>query len=376
MTATEAPPETNAQHQRVCWVEQIVRNDTSITLRGVDKDSVAFQHLVQSIKAPRVDETGRTTCDHGLILPIAVRPIEGRPGKYALIDGLQRFTAWQEAFGTSKPIPVVIQEATDDQVLEMQVEANALKTDTKIADYANQILRILDHHPERSLAEQAERLHVEEAWLKSVLSLTKLPVAIKEAVNEKKIPVSVGYVLARFTEGGVNKNPERKDFWEEKQSEWLDHYYKVKDEAQGLQRWMGDCATALKQIKKDLKDNKDPSQAGQDVAPSFTMRKKTELEIELTRVSDDLDSNPFNFDAFSSSANDPTKKALNFAFQKGYLACLQYVGQVDPDTLSARKAAMDAKQAERKEVQEQKKAGKKSETLARSKGLFDLFGKK
>ena len=376
MTATEAPM-TDTQHQRVCWVEQIVRNDTSITLRGVDKDSVAFQHLVQSIKAPRVDETGRTTCDHGLILPIAVRPIEGRPGKYALIDGLQRFTAWQEAFGTSKPIPVIIQEATDDQVLEMQIEANALKTDTKIADYANQILRILDHHPERSLAEQAERLHVEEAWLKQVLSLTKLPVAIQEAVNEKKIPASVGYVLARFTEGGVNKNPERKAFWEGKQSEWLDHYYKVKDEAQGLQRWMGDCATALKQIKKDLKANpNDPSQAGANATPSFTVRKKTELEIELTRVNDDLESNPFDFATFSNTANDATKKALNIAFQKGYLACLQYVGQVDPDTLAARKAAMDAKQAERKETQEQKKAGKKSETLARSKGLFDLFGKK
>ena len=379
-------PVANSENVRAIYPDQIVKNAEIDTLRECDEDSVAFQNLVQSIKAPRVDAMGRVTCDHGLLNPISVRPVEGRAGKYALIDGMQRWTAWRKSFGDTKPIPAFIVNLDDDQVLEAQLEANVVRIETMDADKANQILKIMSRHPDRTLDEQALRLHVETAQLRNILSLTRLPEFVQKALNEKVVPISVGYVLARFNPGKktpvVVKDPEKKAFWEGKQKEWLERYVNMRDsgEPQYLQRWMADASSAISTLKKELKKGKDEgqiaSEGGADVAPAFTLRKKSEVEIEFKRQ-EDVDTTFSDADRKAAEEFVETyPEAAQYIGALGYKKALQWVGQVDPDTLAERKAARERKENEKKEASDQKKAGKKSETIARSRSLFDQFGTK
>ena len=353
---------------RRLYPQQIFRNDESLTLREVNQDLVAFKNLVESIQTPRTDEEGRVVSDHGLLNPIVVRPLPGQEGKYALIDGLHRFTAWKIAFGDSKPIPSHIVNLSEIQVVKAQIQGNALKVETKRAQFAEAIVRYLDAFPDMSLEDVAKDLNIEAGTLRTWLTLTKLPAHIKEMVDsDPTFPVSVAYVLAKFTDPKVNKDPEAKAFWEKAQKEWIDHYFKIKGEHGGLNRWMGEAAAAVKRLKKERKEGKTTSEVvpGEMVAP--VIRPKKELEIEFKRVQEEVETNPTEV---------PDTKEVRAAFQRGYAAALEWVLSMDDETYNKRKDEKEQQAEQRKAASEEKKAGKKAETVARSTGLFGLFGKK
>ena len=78
-------------------------------LRIVDKESVAYLELRDSIR------------DHGILQPLLVRPVEGG---YEIIEGLYRIRVPRRV-GLEK-VPCIIREATDDEVLVLQLQANAI----------------------------------------------------------------------------------------------------------------------------------------------------------------------------------------------------------------------------------------------------------
>lgn len=361
---------------------QIKRNEETLTLRKVNEDDPKFKDMVKSIGTPRVDEFGVQTCDHGLDNAILVRPIPGRPaGEYAICDGFHRLTAWRKAFGDNKPIPAMVKSMTDEQVLEVQVEANALKFETRPADFAKQIMQILDRHPERSLEEQAARLHVEANTVRQWLKLPSLPQSIQDMVNKGEIPVSVGIPLSRFK---VNSKEEAaRNTWVIRQKEWLDRYLATQEEPNSLQTWMAQVASAIKKIEKDIREQKrEVGGTPSDFAVVFTLRKKSEVEIELKRTEDLF----VNDGAFVSTVKDPEFQDFCSEYPKyveaisglGYRDALKYVGQVDEKTLNAKREAAERKRQEKEDKKETNKAGDKAETKVRAtgQGLFALFGKK
>ena len=370
-------PVNDGRDLRYLFPNQIYRNDDSLTLREVDEDSVQFSHMCESIRQPLIDENGVKVSDHGLLNPIVVRPLPGQDGKYAIVDGFHRLTAWKKVFGDSKPIPAAIRNLSEIQVIRAQVQANALRVETKRAEFATEVLRYMDAFPELSLDEVARDFNQETSTIRSWLTLTKLPESLQKEVDNNELPVTVAIILARFNEPKASPtnsrfDPEIKEFWDKALKEWHQHYQKIKDEPQGLTRWKDEAARALKELKKDRKDNKLPSETGpSSTDPVPVLRSKKEIEIELGRVQEDVDTNPKEF-----SENDQQKDDYVAVYQRGYLAALEWVVSMDPDTFEERKKKKEDAVQERKNSTEEKKAGKKAETISRSTSLAKLFGRK
>lgn len=285
--------------------------ESKVALRDVDKDSEQFKDLVQSI------------AERGVLNPINVRPHPTEEGKFILIDGLQRFTASGEAGLTE--IPAQILEIDEADVLETQIEANLQKVETKPIQYTKQLQRIMSRHPERTLEEQATRLHKSVGWLNDRLSLTKLTPEIQKMVEEGDIKLSNAYAMTRLPE--------------EEQPDWVEKAMTTPPDQfvpQALQR------------VKDIRAEK----RGQKVAatgPAPRLRKLGDIKAEFSRT-----------EKLAANATGDDKKYLD-----GYLACFQWCLQVDATSQAAweeeqaKKAA--EKEAKKKEREEKKAAEKASE---------------
>lgn len=163
-----------------------------VALRTVDKDTDEWKLFVQSIQ------------QDGIINPIAVKPtkIKNESGleedKFQVIDGLHRFMGAIDAGLTE--IPAQVLNADEAHTLELQIEGNVHKFETRPIQYSKQLLKILAAHPERTVAEQAKRLGQSEGWLKDKLRLQRLLPDIQTLVDQGKIPLSSAYILAKMDE--------------------------------------------------------------------------------------------------------------------------------------------------------------------------------
>ena len=108
-----------------------VLREPKIKLRGVNRDSVEYLELRDSLAAV------------GPLNSICVRPSMRRPGCYEVVDGLYRYTAAAELRLPSLPC-IVKHNLTDDDVLALQIQANALRPETTAVEYARQVKRIMD----------------------------------------------------------------------------------------------------------------------------------------------------------------------------------------------------------------------------------------
>ena len=112
-------------------VDQLV--DPPVVLRLVNRASVAYMELRDSI------------ADRAFSTRSCVRPSARFPGKYDVADGLYRVTCCREV-GRS-PVPCLVKDLTDDDLLAIQIQANALRPETTPMEYARQIKRIMEARP-------------------------------------------------------------------------------------------------------------------------------------------------------------------------------------------------------------------------------------
>ena len=110
-------------------LDQIV--EPWVVLRVVNRESVEYLELRDSIAR------------QGLLNSICVRPSRRRPGKMEVVDGLYRRAACCELRRPAMPC-IVKHNLTDEDVLALQIQANALRPETTVIEYARQIKRIMD----------------------------------------------------------------------------------------------------------------------------------------------------------------------------------------------------------------------------------------
>lgn len=168
-------------------IDQLV--EPWIFLRIVDEHGVEFAELQSSIQ------------DHGLLASIAVRQSKLKEGKYEVIDGMWRLTAcrnleWEE-------MPCIIKIATDDEVLALQLSANAIRPETKPCDFARQLRRIQKYYLESTgveitIRKLADMVNKGPSWIKLQLDLNKLGPQIQKMVDRGEIPVGNAYYLAKI----------------------------------------------------------------------------------------------------------------------------------------------------------------------------------
>ena len=155
-----------------------------MVLRLVNRGSLAYMELRDSI------------AEWGVLTSIVVRPSARFPGKYDVADGLYRVNAARDAGRPS--VPAMVKDLTDDDLLAIQIQANALRPETTPLDYARQIKRIIDSRPGIKEYELVRIIHKSPGWISDVLRLFNLRKDLQAAVDRGEMPLGSAYELARI----------------------------------------------------------------------------------------------------------------------------------------------------------------------------------
>jgi ParB/RepB/Spo0J family partition protein len=158
-----------------------------VALRDVDKESEDYKGLVDSIR------------NNGVFNPIVLREVENPNGDgqslYALVDGLQRFTASKDA--GLEVIPAHVKDVGEGDIIEAQIMANVHKIETKPVEYAKALQRLLSNNPALTMTELSSRLSKGPSWLNARLGLVKLGEKIQPLVNDGKITLTNAIALSK-----------------------------------------------------------------------------------------------------------------------------------------------------------------------------------
>ena len=184
----DAPMPEQPDEFRLIPLDQII--EPWVVLRVVDRESVEYLELRDSI------------AHQGLLNSICVRPSPRTPGKMEVVDGLYRRAACCELRRPAMPC-IVKHNLTDEDVLAIQIQANALRPETTVIEYARQIRRIMDAIMARqgrdaTLADVSNLVHKTPEWVRQQLDLLSLRADIQKAVERGEIPLGSAYVLAKL----------------------------------------------------------------------------------------------------------------------------------------------------------------------------------
>ena len=169
-------------------LDQIV--EPWVVLRIVNRESVEYLELRDSLAAV------------GPLNSICVRPSLRRPGYYEVVDGMYRRAACCELQRPMMPC-IVKHNLTDEDVLAIQIQANALRPETTVLEYARQIKRIMEaiairQGRDATLADVSRLIHKNSDWIRQQLDLLSLRADIQKIVERGEIPLSSAYVLAKL----------------------------------------------------------------------------------------------------------------------------------------------------------------------------------
>jgi ParB/RepB/Spo0J family partition protein len=291
-------------------------------LRSVNTDSEGFKDLCRSIK------------DNGVLNAINVRP-DGSGG-YILIDGLHRFTATCTV--GLETIPAQVLDVNEVEALELQIEGNLQKIETKPIEYTRQLMRIMLQHPERSIEDQAKRLHKSPGWLRDRLSLNKFEGRAAELIEAGTMKVSNAYGLAKLAEVA----PEEVDDWLERACEMAPEDF-------------------LPEVTKRTQEVKKAKAAGRQApaeatGPALKLRKLGDIKLEYQRVK-----------ASAAVRKDDVHVA-------GQLAAFEYVLSQDSATIAEWKKTQEEVKKQKEERQREKEAKKAADAQGESKlSLQDIL---
>lgn len=163
--------------------------ENPVALRPVNKEKQAYLSVRDSI------------AQRGVLNPISViEKTDEETGEvyYELMDGLHRYTGAVDC-GLSE-IPCQIFKDVDQLgVLENQIAANLIKVDTKPAQFAEAIKRMIALNPSLTKTEVAERLNQSVSWLEARLKIADLHPVVQEAVDAGDIVVSNAIAMAKLS---------------------------------------------------------------------------------------------------------------------------------------------------------------------------------
>ena len=158
-----------------------VLREPKIKLRDVNRDSIEFLEMRDSIR------------EKGILQSLLVRPIGDA---YEIIEGMYRYTCAREV-GLEK-LPCIIRECSDDEVLVLQLQANAISPETKQAEYAQQLKKLLVRNSGMTIRQLACLIRKSPAWVGKSLELVNLLKEIQVMVDRGAIPIENAYMLAKI----------------------------------------------------------------------------------------------------------------------------------------------------------------------------------
>jgi len=131
----------------------------------------------------------------GMIQPMLLRPTGDTDGTCLIVVGERRYRAALEAFGLEGEVPVVIREMTDQEALEAAIDENDIRDDASETEQADAAVRVLAAC-QNDRAEAARRLGWSPSKLDRRMALASLSDAVKLAIDERRIKIGHGELLA------------------------------------------------------------------------------------------------------------------------------------------------------------------------------------
>ena len=161
----------------------VISTDDVALRTAIDKDAEVYKDLREDIK------------NNGYLNPISVRRLQN--GTFCVIDGRHRFEVAHDL--ALEYVPVNFKpNVSHSDVLYLQISANLQKVDTKPAQYAGHLNRLMAANPAISIDDMARKLNKSPSWLQQRLSLGNLTPQAATLVDADKIPLVSGVQLARL----------------------------------------------------------------------------------------------------------------------------------------------------------------------------------
>ena len=158
--------------------------EPKVKLRDVNRDSLEYLEMRDSIR------------ENGILQSLLVRPQDVRTSP---TRSLKVYTDIQLPRKSAlKRCPASSGSATDDEVLVLQLVANAISPETKLAEYAHQLKRLMQRNPDLTIAELACLIRKAPSWVGKCLDLVDLLKEIQVMVNRGEIPAENAYMLAKI----------------------------------------------------------------------------------------------------------------------------------------------------------------------------------
>lgn len=158
-------------------------------LRPVRFETVEFLEMVDSIR------------EVGILNSILVRPHPTRPGMYEIIDGMWRFESCKQL--ERRTIPAIIKHGvTDEQFLELQIQAQAVTYETRPVEFAHQMARMMNIREQAGLRttikELARQVGKSSSWVSTRLRLLDLIPRAQAAVADGTLTLKEAMIIARI----------------------------------------------------------------------------------------------------------------------------------------------------------------------------------
>lgn len=288
-------------------------------LRGPQLGNEKFAQLCASIKR------------YGIKQNLTVYPSKTADGMYVLIDGLQRFTAAQQVGLTT--VPAAVEDVDESQALVLQMQTNIQSIETKPAEYAKQLDRILRHNPRMTLTELGAMVCQRADWVSARLGLLRLLEPIQKMVDDGSINLTNARTLSEMDE--------------DSQKEWVERAMKMTSD-----QFVPAARKHILEAKKAKKELR--SQVVETFTPIARRRSESELNAEIEKC------------AAAATVIKSDMKPLDV-----WRVALQWAMRMDPESLALaeqkwteEKIARDKRREEAKAAREAAKEAKAAELAA------------
>ena len=170
--------------------------------RGTRKLPIAFlrpnpRNPRKSFEGTDLDDLTASIREKGIVQPILVRPLPGARDSYEIIAGERRWRGAQKA-GLHE-VPVVVQEASDKEALELAIVENVQRADLNALEEALGYQQLIDefHYAQTQLADVIGK---SRSHIANTLRLLKLPAAVQDMLREGKLTAGHARALVNHSD--------------------------------------------------------------------------------------------------------------------------------------------------------------------------------
>ncbi len=183
------------------------KNDTQITQVPISKLHPFEGHPYKVLDDAEMDDLTESIWEHGIMSPLLVRPLEGRPGEYEVISGHRRLHAARRA--GLETVPAFIREIDRDAAAVELVDSNLHREHILPSEkaFAYKLKFEAMKHQGRTSGQVGPKLTVDTIseddsgrQVKRYIRLTYLNSELLDQVDKGRIAFSVGVELSYLDE--------------------------------------------------------------------------------------------------------------------------------------------------------------------------------